>query len=349
MGSQFPSANPGQPGFLDRGLGALVDFSQGIGRLYRGEPLTQPGDLTTVNNYHQMGTVRNAATPGPDYQNQVVDNGFVLDNYRTNQGLPPIPQTTPVLTNTAQDTPTDGILTGSVSANRRDTAPLARQPQSISMNEMLIRTGLAGLGANSQGFTGTLGAMGKTYGAIEDYNRSALNKYNLEMAKAEAKAKGKKAGGSGVGQSGSLIVNDAIARAMPLIGDGWATGFASYLKDLPGTDAQKLANNLKTIQANIGFDKLQAMRDASPTGGALGQVSERELGFLQSVFGSLEQSQSAEELSYNLRLLQHVYNNIVHGEGNHSFGMPTYGGVASGPAQASGSNFDAADALVGIK
>ena len=44
------------------------------------------------------------------------------------------------------------------------------------------------------------------------------------------------------------------------------------------------------------------MRDASPTGGALGQVSERELGFLQSVFGSLDQSQSAEELAYNIQL-----------------------------------------------
>ena len=38
------------------------------------------------------------------------------------------------------------------------------------------------------------------------------------------------------------------------------------------------------------------MRDASPTGGALGQVSERELGYLQSVLGSLEQSQTADEL-----------------------------------------------------
>ena len=61
------------------------------------------------------------------------------------------------------------------------------------------------------------------------------------------------------------------------------------------------------------------MRDASPTGGALGQVSERELGFLQSVFGSLDQSQSAEELAYNIQLLQYVYNSIIHGEGNHQY------------------------------
>ena len=52
---------------------------------------------------------------------------------------------------------------------------------------------------------------------------------------------------------------------------------------VPGTEAQATAAKLDTIKANIGFDKLQKMRDASPTGGALGQVSERELGFLQSL------------------------------------------------------------------
>ena len=74
------------------------------------------------------------------------------------------------------------------------------------------------------------------------------------------------------------------------------------------------------------------MRDASPTGGALGQVSERELGFLQSVFGSLDQSQTAEELQYNLELLRYVYNSIVHGEGNHPYQMPVYGSASAAPS-----------------
>ena len=50
-------------------------------------------------------------------------------------------------------------------------------------------------------------------------------------------------------------------------GDGWA-----YLAGMPNTDAKALSNKLRTIQANISFDKLQAMREASPTGGALSQV-----------------------------------------------------------------------------
>ena len=48
------------------------------------------------------------------------------------------------------------------------------------------------------------------------------------------------------------------------------------------------------------------MRDNSPTGGALGQVSEWELVLLQSVLGSLEQAQTKEQFVYNLDRLQKV-------------------------------------------
>jgi hypothetical protein len=127
--------------------------------------------------------------------------------------------------------------------------------------------------------------------------------------------------------SGPTIVNDSVGIAMDLIGP-FTTGFGSYLKVLPESDALSLDKTLETIKANIGFDKLQAMREASPTGGALGQVSNQELSSLQSVFGSLDQSQSDEDLKYNLQRLQHIYNNIIHGVGEHPYQMPTRGGTS---------------------
>lgn len=69
---------------------------------------------------------------------------------------------------------------------------------------------------------------------------------------------------------------------------------------IPGTDARDLKGYLSTVQALIGFDTLQKMREASPTGGALGQVSERELSFLQSAQGSIEGSLSTPTLKKNL-------------------------------------------------
>ncbi len=101
----------------------------------------------------------------------------------------------------------------------------------------------------------------------------------------------------------NIIVQD-IEKA--LANTGWATtGAIGVLsRAVPGTAAADMARTLDTIKSNVGFDKLQAMRDASPTGGALGQVSEFENKLLQSVMGSLEQSQSGEQFVYNLRRLK---------------------------------------------
>ena len=143
------------------------------------------------------------------------------------------------------------------------------------------------------------------------------DKVNLELVKNEIKNQGKR----DKDLSGSLVVNDTIDRSFGLISP-FSTGFGSYLKSIPSTDALALDKSLETIKANIGFDKLQAMREASPTGGALGQVSNQELSSLQSVFGNLDQAQDDENLKYNLGLLRHVYNDVVHGKGNHPYLHP---------------------------
>lgn len=67
------------------------------------------------------------------------------------------------------------------------------------------------------------------------------------------------------------------------------TGFGAALANLPTTDARSLREDLETIKANLGFNELNAMRQASPTGGALGNVTERELAFLQKTIASLDQ------------------------------------------------------------
>lgn len=110
------------------------------------------------------------------------------------------------------------------------------------------------------------------------------------------------------------VVNNTIGLARDLVGDDqWTTGISgSVLSNVPGTDAHTLSQRLDTIRANIGFDKLQAMREASPTGGALGQVSEMENRLLQAVYGSLNQAQSADELGRVLDQVERTYNEIIH-------------------------------------
>src|SRR5690606_17174423 len=74
----------------------------------------------------------------------------------------------------------------------------------------------------------------------------------------------------------------------------------NMLANVPGTAASDLRKDIGTLQAIAGFDELNAMRASSPTGGALGNVTERELAFLQSVVRNIETSQSPEQLRRNL-------------------------------------------------
>ena len=96
------------------------------------------------------------------------------------------------------------------------------------------------------------------------------------------------------------LIDDTIDQAIDQTG-AWTAGFlGSATSWVPGTPAHNLENTLSTVKSNIGFDKLQEMRNNSPTGGALGQVSEFENKLLQSVWGALEQSQSPGQLKENL-------------------------------------------------
>lgn len=99
----------------------------------------------------------------------------------------------------------------------------------------------------------------------------------------------------------SKNVTDTIDRALSKVGPTTA-GLGSVVSGVPSSGAKDLAADLRTIKANLGFDELQEMRANSPTGGALGQVSEQEIAFLQSVVASLDQAQSPEQLKQNLLL-----------------------------------------------
>jgi hypothetical protein len=102
-------------------------------------------------------------------------------------------------------------------------------------------------------------------------------------------------------------VLSTIADAKALVGRG-STGVAGAVMGfLPGTDAKDLSAKIDTIKANLGFDRLQQMREQSPTGGALGAIAVQELVALQSTVASLDQQQSAEQLKAALEKIERHY------------------------------------------
>lgn len=116
-------------------------------------------------------------------------------------------------------------------------------------------------------------------------------------------------------RSGGIVLED-VDRAVAAIEENptLTTGLiGEWTKGIAGTPAKKVENLLQTVRANAAFDRLQQMRDASPTGGALGGVAIEELNLLKNAIGSLEQSNDSEDLVYNLRRVQKIYEDIIHG------------------------------------
>jgi hypothetical protein len=133
-----------------------------------------------------------------------------------------------------------------------------------------------------------------TAGNIEDQRRKA------ELKKSLPKTEGRIRSLNRQWNITQAKIDEAISTA-----DGLSTAWpGTILKHVPYTDANKLHNLLLTIKANIGFDRLSEMRANSPTGGALGQVSELENLLLQATQGSLDQNQSPEELKKTLDMIR---------------------------------------------
>ena len=381
------SINPANQSMYDRIVGGILSTAQNTGRYYRNTPnpgildfieknndgsLAQPGDPVNLpasqyrplNNGNRItgGPIMPTDGNDPSLRNPQIDpevmtDGSVIENYLLNNNL--AMKTQPILSNTAEPASNQGILANSIpqTGNRRDQTPMSFQPQTIDNNEMLIRMGLAGLGANSQGATASLGAMGDMYGAIQDTNRSGINSYNLAMQKAEAKAKGKVK--TNKVSPYNAVVLDTLNDIIPTL-DGDTSWFSaeagltgSLMKAIPGTKAADFAAKIDTLKANIGFDRLQKMRDESPTGGALGQVSEMELRQLNAALGSLEQSQSPQQLQQNLmRIREHYIKAVAALEAEYAdAGIDITSKIQPIPSSsqpAVAGNLSAADAIVGI-
>ncbi len=80
-------------------------------------------------------------------------------------------------------------------------------------------------------------------------------------------------------------------------------GLRGVIPNIPGTQAGDAQAKLTELKAKAGFAALQAMRDASKTGGALGQVTETEHIYLQNSLVALEKAQSYEQVQQELRKL----------------------------------------------
>jgi hypothetical protein len=111
----------------------------------------------------------------------------------------------------------------------------------------------------------------------------------------------------------------------------WATaGVAGVFEWVPGSPPKRLAGYLNTIRSNVAFNELQQMRRNSPTGGALGNVSDADMQLLQSTLATLDQLASPEDLRRALATIKRVTEAVrdAYAQDVRDFGVEAMGGSA---------------------
>lgn len=84
-------------------------------------------------------------------------------------------------------------------------------------------------------------------------------------------------------------------------GLGGITGLQGAFPNVPGGAAANAKAKLETLKAQVGFGVLQELRNASKTGGALGQVTEKEHVLLQNALAALDQAQDEPQMKESLQ------------------------------------------------
>lgn len=141
-----------------------------------------------------------------------------------------------------------------------------------------------------------------------------LAEYKLREAEDEAKSREDK--GAQTQEELRLAAKElanviaAAAAAKKLSREGlFATGFGSETarEVSDATPAGTVAGYVETIGASTAFDALQKMREESPTGGALGNVTEMELQLLKSSIANIDPTKSDEDFQRSMNVVMDKY------------------------------------------
>jgi hypothetical protein len=285
-------------------------------------------DMATGKPYLAITKRTNSGVP---FQSVSSGGGSGGRTFQQAAQQPVQPKNLPVLNSEPQVGP--GVLTPQNPGANTPAMPspyldLQRPDLNIGTNEMLMRVGGAGMRGAQQGGLESMAAMADTYGGIQDQRRTnALAGYNSDLAQAkaeqaaidaQAKAEADIVPEAAPAESPYLKATlDAIESIEQSVAEGendWLNPFDNVtgligggLALIPGTPAYDTNAQIETVISSIGFDRLQKMRDESPTGGALGQVSERELAQLNASLGNLRQSQSRGSFKRNLANVKKHY------------------------------------------
>ena len=151
---------------------------------------------------------------------------------------------------------------------------------------------------------------GKQWLAARDAEAAVKAEEERELNSGSAKEIKTTVVGNAIDMARKISSTDSVLS--PIFGrGGLAKGFGKF----EGTERSNMEAVLETLHANSGFSTLQAMRDSSKTGGALGAINAKEMDLLTAALGNLKLSQSKEQFDMQLDNFEVLYYDTVHGAG----------------------------------
>ena len=200
-----------------------------------------------------------------------------------------------------------GIFDIGMSPSERDASARGWASNSIAQQRLAMDQAgsvAEGGGPSQMGMVKQFGKPAQGYRWKEDGSQEAIPGGPADVKAGESGSKAAARAEMAKAAAGNVL--DAVSDAKKLVGYATA-GPGSMFSNVPGTDARDLQSKIETIKANLGFDRLQQMRESSPTGGALGAVAVQELVALQSTVASVDQAQSSKQLRQSLDKIEKHY------------------------------------------
>lgn len=113
-----------------------------------------------------------------------------------------------------------------------------------------------------------------------------------------------------------LNIEEIENGGLPVTG-AWGDARRTWIgRALTGSDATDFGNRTGQINDSAAFAEIQNMRDNSPTGGAVGQLTDKEREAIGNSITALNQAGSAEEYLRAAKAYRDLALNLAYGEGN---------------------------------
>lgn len=115
------------------------------------------------------------------------------------------------------------------------------------------------------------------------------------------------------------VVVDKASRLKSLVGNllsneeglKRSTGLASKVPSIPGGPAYQAQSDLKNLKERVSLETVNQMRELSKTGGAIGNITEREWPRLESALTNLDQAQSYDQIVKRLKEVNDIMDGYI--------------------------------------